>query len=78
MVENLGELRKIASAYSKSKTFVFVEELISGKIHYYNGYILGIKTHMLIFYDIRLKKEFPILLETIKLLTPSRMEEEKE
>ncbi len=77
MVEDLGELRKIARAYSKNRTFVFVEEVISGKVHYYNGYINSVKPDMIVFHDVQLNKEFPILLETIKLLTPSRREEER-
>jgi len=74
MVNDLGALRKLASAYSKSQTFIFIEEVINNKVHYYNGYIIKVHTDMILFYDSKLKQEFPILLETIKLMTPSRNE----
>lgn len=76
MVNDIGEMRKIARAYSKNKTFVFVEEFINGKVSYYNGYITDVKTDMLIFLDSILDREFPILLEYIKLIKPSRKKED--
>jgi len=76
--KELSELRKIAKAYSEASTFVFIEEAINEKNSYYNGYIISVKTDMIIFYDTLLKKEFPILLEHIKLIKPSRKEENGE
>lgn len=73
--KELGELKKISEAYCKNKTFVFVEELVNNKKTYYNGYIISVKDDMILFYDSCLKKEFPILLECLNLIKPSRKQE---
>lgn len=75
MMNDISELRRIALAYSKLKTFVFVEELINFKKSYYNGIILKVYDNMILFYDEKLKKEFPILFESINLLKPSNKKE---
>lgn len=78
MVSDIGELRKIAQAYSKNQTFVFIEEIINNKTIYYNGYILKVFDDMVLFQDCKIKKEFPILLETIKFIKPSVKEEKRD
>ena len=75
--EFMTEKEKLARAYSKSKTFTYIKEIINNRSTFYNGYIIKVMTDMLIFYDIILKREFPILLETIEVLEPSRKEEGK-
>jgi len=75
-INDLGELRKIAKAYSKNKTFVFVEEVVSGRSAFYNGYVLSVKEDLIVFFDKILNKEFPIILETIRLIKPSKKEED--
>ncbi len=73
----MTEKEKLARAYSKSKTFTYIKEVINNRSTFYNGYIVKVMTDMIVFYDIILKREFPILLETIEVIEPSRKEEER-
>lgn len=70
-----GELKKIAEAYSKNKTFVFIEEETFGKKRYYNGHIISVKEDIILFKDSKIPNEFPILLERISYLNPSNKKE---
>ena len=72
-VREINEIQKRATAYSKEKTFTYVKEIMpNGRENFYNGFIKKVDRHLIIFFDIVLKKEFPILLESIEVIEPSR------
>jgi len=73
--EFMTKKEKLARAYSKSKTFTYIKEIINNRPSFYNGYIVKVMTDMIVFYDIVLKREFPTLLETIEVIEPSRKRE---
>ncbi len=74
--QDIGEIRKSAELYSKQKTYTYIKETINERTNFYNGFVVKVCTDMIIFYDLILKREIPILLETIKVIEPSRREEE--
>jgi len=74
-MRDINEIKKRAEIYSKSQTLSFISETMpSGRKNFYNGFIIKIHTDMLIFFDIVIKKEFPILLENIEIIEPSKKE----
>jgi len=77
MVNDINEVRKTAKLYSELKTLTFILEKINKQESYYNGYVRIVRDDMLTFYDLELKREIPILLETIKIIAPSKKEEKK-
>ncbi len=61
-----ADLRERAEIYLKQKTFVnIVEKSPSGKIRYYNGFILNIFDDLIMFKDHKLPQQFPIPLNSI-------------
>ena len=73
--QEIIETRKRAKAYSKEKTFIYVKEVMpSGRENFYNGFIIKFHNDMIIFYDLVLKKDFPILFGSIEVIEPSRKE----
>ncbi len=73
---DIGEIKKIANVYSKLKTYTFIIEIApSGREKYYNGYVIKVCDDMLIFFDEKLQKEIPILLDYIRAIEPSRKKE---
>lgn len=73
MIININDNRQKAKAYSESKTFTFIQEkLPSGKSYYYNGFILEVKEDMVIFFDVTILREFPVLLDKIEVIEPSK------
>jgi len=76
-VSDIGELKRLAQAYSDNKTFVFIEEVIRGKSRYWNGTIISVKEDMILFNDFESKREIPILLDMIKTIGPSNKEEKE-
>ena len=66
------ETRKRAKAYSKEKTFTYIKEVVNNRENFYNGFIDKVHDDMIIFFDIILKREFPILFDAIEVIEPSR------
>ena len=58
-----------AKAYQKTKTFTFIKEIQPfGREYYYSGFILKVYDDFLLFFEIKLMKEFPIVLDSIGML----------
>jgi len=77
MTRDNSEWKKRAEAYSKAHTFTFIKETTpNGRENFYNGFVVKVYNDMLIFFDIILKKEFPILFESIEVIEPSRKDVE--
>lgn len=72
MKREIDELRKRAKTYSTAKTFSYVKEAINGRENFYNGFVVKVFEDMIIFFDIVLKKEFPILFESLIVIEPSK------
>ena len=72
-------MRKRAEDYSIEKTFVnIIEKMPSGKLRYYNGFIIKVLNHILIFQDHKLPNEFPISFNSIVGdIEPSKQKEVK-
>jgi len=67
------EIKKRAGAYSKEKTFTYIKEIMpDGKEFFYNGFIKKVYDDVIIFFDIVLKRDFPVLIESIEIIEPSR------
>jgi len=75
MRREIEEIRKRAEVYSREKVFTFVLEIApSGRKNFYNGYVISIKTDMIVFFDSKLNMEIPILLDYIEVIEPSKNE----
>jgi len=72
MTGQITEYKKRAEAYSKSRTFTYVKEVVRGRESFYNGFVVEVHSDMIVFFDIVLKKEFPVRFESIKVIEPSR------
>ena len=73
MTRDINEMRERARIYSKEKTFTYVKETLpSGRENFYNGFIIKVSDEMIIFFDLVLKKEFPIMLDCLEVIEPSR------
>lgn len=70
----LEDVKKRAELFSKDKTHVFIIEETPGRTRYWNGYVVRVEDHIIVFFDMKINKEFPILLESIKLLEVHRDE----
>jgi len=73
MKRDINETRKRARIYSNENTFCYIKEITpNSRESFYNGFIHKVKDDLLVFFDVVLKKEFPILLESIEVIEPSR------
>lgn len=64
--------RKIARILLQEKTFTFIKENLKNRISFFNGYIKRVDDDKIIFYDLKLKRDIPILLDVIEVIEPSR------
>jgi len=72
-MKRINDRKKRAEIYQKQKTFIFIEETVpSGRTNFYNGFILEVHEDMIVFFDIVLKTNFPILLDGVKVMEPSK------
>lgn len=77
-MKDINEIKKRVEIYYKNKILTFIIEISpSGRETYYNGFINGVKTDMILVYDLKIKKEVPILLDYIKTIEPSRRREDE-
>jgi len=67
------EIKKRVEAYHSQNTFSYIKEIMpKGRENFYNGFVVKVHDDLIIFFDIVLKKEFPILFESIEVIEPSR------
>jgi hypothetical protein len=68
-VIELGDIKMLserANIYLKNISFVFcIEQLPSGRQNYWNGFITDVKTDFIVFFDIKIMREFPIPIDSI-------------
>jgi hypothetical protein len=61
---DVNENKKRAELYLKEKVFVFLREFSPDRdVRFYNGFITKINTDSIMFFDIELKREFPVYLD---------------
>ena len=72
MKRDINEIKTRARIYSKEKTLCYIKEIINGRENFYNGFISKIYDDMIIFFDIVMKREFPILFTAIEVIEPSK------
>lgn len=66
------EIKKIGNIYLKQKTFLYLKEVIKDRENFYNGFLVKIYEDMIVFFDVIMEKEFPILNQNIVVLEPSK------
>jgi len=65
-------IKKRAEDYLNSNTFTYIKEVINGRENFYNGFVIKVYYDLLVFFDIKLKREFPIRYESIEVIEPSK------
>ena len=67
------ETKRRAESFCTSKTFSYVKEILrADRENFYNGFIVKVFDDMIIFFDIVIKREFPILIDDIEVIEPSK------
>ncbi len=64
---DINENKERVELYLKAKTFIFLREFSEGETSYYNGFVDEIKTDFIMFFDIDLKRTFPVQLDRFKV-----------
>ena len=72
MKEDIGDIRERGKDYLKYKTLTYIKEVIKGRENFYNGFVVSVHTDLIVFFDIIIKREFPIQLDAIEVLEPSK------
>jgi len=68
MIINTNENKKRAELFKDEKIFTFIKEIIpSGETRIHNGFIIDVKTDMIIFFDVVSKREFPVFIDKINI-----------
>ena len=68
MIIDTNENKKRAELFKDEKTFTFIKEVLpSGETRVHNGFIIEVKTDMIIFFDVVNGREFPVFIDKITL-----------
>jgi len=68
MIIDTNENKKRAELFRDEKIFTFIKEVLpSGETRVHNGFIIEVKTDMIIFLDIVSKREFPVFIDKINI-----------
>lgn len=63
-----NENKKRAILFSENKTFTFIKEVLpDGEIRVHNGFIVEVKDDLIVFFDVTIKREFPVYLDKCSL-----------
>jgi hypothetical protein len=72
----LNEIKTKAEVFKKEETFTFIQESVTDdKTFAYNGFITKIDKDFLLFYDVIIDREFPIVFSKILTIELSRRKE---
>jgi len=68
MIIDTNENKKRAELFKNEKTFTFIKEILpSGETRVHNGFIIEVKTDMIIFFDVVSRREFPVCIDKINI-----------
>lgn len=73
--KDFNDEKKRISLYFKEHTFVYIKEILPrNRANFYNGFITNYSSqdYFLTFFDVVLKKQFPITLNSIAVIEPSK------
>ena len=65
-IKRIYDIQDLIKLYHEQQTFVFLKKILpSGREYFFVGFITKIHTEFIEFFDIKYKKEFPILIMSI-------------